>query len=141
MGEIALLSGLFGSALLAATLLPASSEAALAGLVALDRFDPLVLIGVASAGNILGASINWALGRFAGDSRFIAGNPRIEPAGAWFRRYGKWSLLFSWVPLIGDPLTLAAGLARLSLPAFLVPVAVGKVGRYLLVYWLADSLA
>lgn len=139
-GDIGALAGLFLSALLAATLLPASSEAALAGLVALARIDPLILITVASAGNILGAIINWAIGRFAAGSRFIAGNPRVEPAGAWFRRHGKWSLLLSWMPVIGDPLTLAAGLARLPLPAFLAPVAIGKIGRYLLVYWLTERL-
>ena len=68
-------------------------------------------------------------------------NPHLERAGGWFRRYGPWSLLLSWLPVVGDPLTLAAGLARLSFVRFLVPVAMGKVARYLAVFHLADWLS
>lgn len=135
------LGGLFLAAFIAATLFPASSEAALAGLVASRAYDPLLLIGVASLGNILGASVNWALGRWAAESRWVRGNRHLTRAASYFQRYGRWSLLFSWLPVIGDPLTLAAGLARFPFLAFLVPVALGKVARYLLVFHLADWLA
>jgi membrane protein YqaA with SNARE-associated domain len=132
------LGGLFLAAFIASTLFPASSEAVLAGLTASGSYDPWLLIAVASAGNVLGATVNWALGRWAAETRWVQGNAQLARAGLWFQRYGPWSLLLSWLPVIGDPLTLAAGLARLRLPLFLLPVAVGKVGRYLAVFYLAD---
>jgi membrane protein YqaA with SNARE-associated domain len=132
------LGGLFLAAFTASTLFPASSEAVLAGLTASGSYDPWLLIAVASAGNVLGATVNWALGRWAAETRWVQGNAQLARAGLWFQRYGPWSLLLSWLPVIGDPLTLAAGLARLRLPLFLLPVAVGKVGRYLAVFYLAD---
>jgi membrane protein YqaA with SNARE-associated domain len=135
------LGGLFLAAFIASTLFPASSEAVLAGLAASGAYDPWILIAVASAGNVLGASFNWALGRWAAESRWVRGNRHLARAGSWFQRYGAWSLLFSWLPAIGDPLTLAAGLARLDFLKFLVPVALGKVGRYIAVFYLADWLS
>jgi membrane protein YqaA with SNARE-associated domain len=132
------LGGLFLVAFVASTLFPASSEAVLAGLVASGAYEPWLLIAVASAGNVLGATVNWALGRWTAETRWVQGNARLAQASLWFQRYGSWSLLLSWLPVIGDPLTLAAGLARLRLPLFLLPVAVGKVGRYLAVFYLAD---
>jgi len=134
------LGGLFLAAFVASTLFPASSEAVLAGLAASGAYDPWLLIGIASAGNILGASVNWALGRCAAQTRW-AQEPRVAQAAGWFRRYGAWSLLFSWLPVIGDPLTLAAGLARLRFALFLLPVALGKVGRYLAVFYLAEWIS
>jgi len=139
--EFAGLGGLFLAAFIAATLFPASSEAVLGGLVVSGAYDPWLLIAVASAGNILGASVNWALGRWASTTPWVRGNRHLARAFAWFRRFGVWSLLLSWLPVIGDPLTLAAGLARLSFIRFLVPVAIGKVARYLAVFLLADWLA
>ena len=137
----AALGGLFLAAFIASTLFPASSEAVLAGLVAGGAYDPWLLIATASLGNILGATVNWALGRWAAQSRWVQRNAHLARASLWFRRYGPWSLLLSWLPVIGDPLTLAAGLARLRFPLFLLPVAVGKVGRYLAVFYLADWIS
>jgi membrane protein YqaA with SNARE-associated domain len=139
--EFAGLGGLFLAAFIASTLVPASSEAVLGGLVASGAYDPWLLIATASAGNILGASVNWALGRWAAKTRWVQDNRSLARASAWFQRYGPWSLLLSWLPVIGDPLTLAAGLARLRFPAFLLPVALGKVGRYLAVFYLADWMS
>jgi membrane protein YqaA with SNARE-associated domain len=136
----AVLGGLFLAAFIASTLFPASSEAVLAGLVASGTYDPWLLIATASAGNILGASVNWGLGRWAAETHWAQGR-RVAQAAGWFRRYGAWSLLLSWLPVIGDPLTLAAGLARLKFALFIVPVAVGKVGRYLAVFYLADWIS
>jgi len=136
--EFAGLGGLFLAAFIASTLVPASSEAALGGLVASGAYDPWSLITTASAGNILGASVNWALGRWAAETRWVQDSRNLARASAWFQRYGPWSLLLSWLPVIGDPLTLAAGLARVPFPVFLLPVALGKVGRYLVVFYLAD---
>lgn len=135
------LGGLFLAAFVAATLFPASSEAVLGGLAASGAYDPWVLIGVASVGNILGASVNWALGRWAATVRRVQDNRHLARASSWFRRFGAWSLLLSWLPVIGDPLTLAAGVARLSFLRFLLPVAIGKIARYLAVFHLADWLA
>ncbi|MGH6892653.1 MAG: YqaA family protein [Dongiaceae bacterium] len=139
--EFAGLGGLFLAAFIASTLFPASSEAVLGGLTTSGAYDAWVLIGIASAGNVLGASVNWGLGRWAAETRWVRDNRHLARASSWFQRYGPWSLLLSWLPVIGDPLTLAAGLARLNFPAFLLPVAAGKVGRYILVFYLADWLA
>ena len=134
-------AGLFLAAFLAATLLPMQSEAVLAGLLVAGGQPVAALLAVASLGNILGSIVNWGLGRWlwqARDSRWFPANPaQIARAEAWYRRYGRWSLLFSWLPVVGDPLTLVAGLLREPLPVFLLLVTIGKVGRYLLVAELA----
>jgi membrane protein YqaA with SNARE-associated domain len=139
--EFAGLGGLFLAAFIASTLFPASSEAVLAGLTAGGTYQPWLLILVASVGNILGASVNWAMGRWVAESRWAQDSNQLARAGAWFRRFGPWSLLLSWLPVIGDPLTLVAGLARLCFPVFLLPVAIGKVARYLAVFYLADWIS
>jgi membrane protein YqaA with SNARE-associated domain len=139
--EFAGLGGLFLAAFIASTLFPASSEAVLAGLTASGAYNPWLLIATASLGNVLGATVNWALGRWAAETRWVQKNARLARARQWFQHYGAWSLLLSWVPVIGDPLTLAAGLAQLRFPLFLLPVALGKVGRYLAVFYLADWIS
>lgn len=125
--------GLFLIALLAATLLPAQSEAAVAGMLA-SGHRPWLVVGVASAGNVLGSVINWWLGRQAarlGHRRWFPLKPaQIERASGWYRRYGRWSLLLSWVPVVGDPLTLAAGFLRERLAVFVLLVGIAKTGRY-----------
>ncbi|MGE4062429.1 MAG: YqaA family protein [Rhodospirillaceae bacterium] len=130
-------AGLFSAAFLAATVLPAQSEAVLAGLLLRGEHPAVILIAVASAGNVLGALVNWALGRglerFKDRRWFPAEGNTLARAQAWYQRYGKWSLLLSWAPFIGDPLTVAAGVMREPLPVFLALVSVAKVGRYLVV--------
>ena len=135
---------LFGSAFLSATLLPGSSEAVLLGLLASGTGQPVLLISAASLGNIAGATVNWGMGRyfllFKDRSWFPIKDATNARAQAWFARYGIWSLLLSWVPIIGDPLTLVAGIMRISIGQFLIFVAVGKVLRYALIllawqYW------
>lgn len=90
---------------------------------------------MASAGNILGSTINWMLGRaidrFGSRGWFPATGAILDRATQWYRRYGRWSLLLSWVPVIGDPLTVVAGVLRDSLSVFLLLVAIAKIGRYL----------
>ena len=136
--------GLFLSAFLAATLMPLSSEAVLAALSAADGFDVALLFAIATLGNTLGALVNWALGRFClnwQDRRwfpFTADQP--ARAGARFRRYGLWSLLFAWLPVIGDPLTFAAGVMRVRFLPFVILVGVGKGARYGAVLWLAGTV-
>lgn len=131
--ELAVHAGLFLAAFLAATILPAQSEALLVGLL-LSGHSPVSLVAVASAGNILGSVLNWLLGRgIAGASSRWAPQrgAMLERAQHWYRRYGKWSLLLSWLPVVGDPLTVVAGMLREPLPVFLLFVAVAKTGRYL----------
>jgi membrane protein YqaA with SNARE-associated domain len=133
MSDFAAYAGLFVAALVAATLLPMQSEAALVGLL-LSGYSPWLLLLVASAGNVLGSVINWLLGRgierFRDRRWFPANQAALDRAQGWYQRYGKWSLLLSWVPVIGDPLTVIAGVMREPFPVFLALVTVAKVGRY-----------
>lgn len=88
-------------------------------------------------GNVLGSVVNWLIGR--GIERFhgrpwVPANPaKLDRATKWYHRYGRWSLLLSWVPVVGDPLTVVAGALREPLWSFVAIVAVAKVTRYLIV--------
>ena len=130
---------LFLTAFLSATLLPGSSEALLLGFLAGGKGEPVLLITFASLGNVAGALVNWAMGRFLlhyRDKRWFPLKDATDSrAQAWFARYGVWSLLLSWVPVIGDPLTLVAGIMQVSFLRFVLFVAVGKVLRYVLIVW------
>jgi membrane protein YqaA with SNARE-associated domain len=131
---------LFAISFLAATILPFSSELTLAGLIATSNYDNILLLIVASLGNVLGSVVNWVLGfysrNFTTKKWFPFKDKQIENSSKWFSKFGKWSLLFAWVPIIGDPLTLVAGLLRVKFLEFLILVALGKIGRYLLIYYL-----
>jgi membrane protein YqaA with SNARE-associated domain len=133
MSDLAVYAGLFFAAFIAATILPMQSEAALIGLL-LSGYSPWLLLAVASAGNVMGAVINWLLGRgierFRGRSWFPASDTALSRAQGWYQRYGNWSLLLSWAPIVGDPLTVIAGVMREPFPMFLLLVAVAKIGRY-----------
>jgi membrane protein YqaA with SNARE-associated domain len=124
--DLSALAGLFAVAFIAATLLSAQSEAAF----------------VATTGNVLGSVLNWRIGgrieRFRGRRWFPVGEAQLERAGRWYRNYGAWSLLLSWAPVLGDALTVVAGVLREPLAPFLVLVAVAKLGRYLVVMALAS---
>jgi membrane protein YqaA with SNARE-associated domain len=132
---VAALGGLFAAAFLAATLFPFQSEAVLVALLLQGEHAPWVLLAVASIGNTLGSIVNWALGRGAAhwrDRRWFPVRPAaLTRAETWYRRWGRWSLLLSWLPIVGDPLTVAAGLLRERLIVFLPLVAAAKTGRYL----------
>jgi membrane protein YqaA with SNARE-associated domain len=135
MTDALVYTSLFAAAFVAATILPAQSEAILAGLLLANEQPALLLITAASVGNVLGSVANWLLGRgverFAERRWFPVEAAALERAKRWYRRWGKWSLLLSWVPVIGDPITLAAGVLREPFPMFLLLVTVAKVGRYL----------
>lgn len=126
---------LFFSALGAATILPFSSEAVLLTLLHSGNYDSGLLVAIASAGNITGSVINWMLGvnllKLKQRSWFPFNENSIERASHQFRRYGVLSLLFAWVPIIGDPLTLIAGFLKIPFFLFLLLVSIGKIGRYL----------
>ena len=145
VGAYAVYFSLFVAAFLAATILPAQSEAGLAGLVILGQYNVFWLITVASVGNILGAVVNYAIGTGVASAR----RPRWWPGKGqvgqrltmFYHRYGAVTLLLSWVPIIGYPLTLLAGVMRLSIPVFLYLVSAAKITRYLVVVWLAIQFA
>ena len=131
---------LFAISFLAATILPFSSELTLAGLIATSDYNNLLLLIAASFGNVLGSVVNWALGSYSRNLTtkkwFPFKETQIERSSKWFRKFGKWSLLFAWVPVLGDPLTLVAGILRVKFIDFIILVAIGKVSRYLIVFYL-----
>lgn len=135
--EVAAYGGMFLAAFLAATILPAQSELVLLGLLASDRLDPGFLIAVATFGNTLGAVVNWYIGRSLeqlGRHRWFRVPDRaFQRARTLFLRYGTWSLLFSWLPIGGDPLTVVAGALRVNLYLFVLLVGLGKGARYLVI--------
>ncbi len=128
---------LFSAALLAATVLPAQSEAVLAALQLTGRHTPVALVLTATSGNVLGACVNWLLGRsmerFKHRRWFPVKAHTLEKASQRYQRYGAVLLLFSWVPIIGDPLTLIAGLLRVPFWLFLLLVTLGKLARYVVI--------
>ena len=136
MSDAAAYAGLFCSAFVAATIFPASSEAVFAALLASKTGRPEMLFAAALVGNVLGSLTDWLLGRFLlrfQDRRwFPVGPAGLARATGWFNRYGIWSLLLAWAPVVGDPLCVVAGALRVRLPAFLFLVTVGKGLRYLL---------
>ncbi|SOE18776.1 membrane protein YqaA with SNARE-associated domain [Hoeflea halophila] len=135
MTDLAAYSSLFLAALLAATLIPAQSETLLGGLLLLGQQPAVALVAVASFGNILGSVLNWLIGRgverFRDRKWFPASDAQLDSAQGYYQRFGYWSLLLAWVPVIGDPLTLVAGIMREPLWRFLILVSIGKAGRYL----------
>jgi membrane protein YqaA with SNARE-associated domain len=129
------LLGLFASAFLAATVLPAASEVPLAFLVRRDQ-SFLLPVAVATLGNYLGACTTYALARAAA-ARFTASTESASRAARWFQRYGPPSLLLSWVPVAGDGLVVLTGAARVPFLPFSLWTATGKAVRYAVVAWLA----
>jgi len=144
MPDLAAYLGLFGAAFLAATIFPAQSEAVLAGMLLSDRYSVAALLLVATAGNVLGAVVNWVLGRgierFRDRRWFPANAAGLERATRWYRRYGRWSLLLSWLPIGGDALTVIAGVLKEPLWSFLILVTLAKAGRYLALAAITEGL-
>jgi membrane protein YqaA with SNARE-associated domain len=133
--DLLALAGLFGSAFLAGSILPAQSEAVLAALLLAAEQPAWLLVTVATSGNVAGAVLNYALGRSADRFRHRRWFP-LSAAGwdrsaAWFNRWGVATLLLSWLPVIGDGFTVLAGAARTRLPLFLALVTIAKGGRYI----------
>lgn len=128
------LLGLFLAAFVAATLIPFQSEILFAGMVAAEPERFVLILLVASVGNVLGSCLNYALGRGAVQmglmERFRIPPESLQRAEGWFRRWGVWSLLLSWLPL-GDVLTVVAGSLRTPLWLFVGLVTLAKTGRYL----------
>jgi membrane protein YqaA with SNARE-associated domain len=137
VGELWVYGSMFMAALIAGTFLPflpGSSEIVLAGLLANKQGDTTLLVASATAGNVLGAIINYVIGYFvselAGKKWFPANEAQIERASDYFEHYGSWILLMSWAPLFGDLITAIAGLLRTDFRLFLILVTIGKLARY-----------
>ncbi|HMA99065.1 MAG TPA: YqaA family protein [Wenzhouxiangella sp.] len=128
---------LFLSALVAATLMPMQSEAVLAYLLTDPKLSIGMLLTVATFGNVLGSTVNWVCGRFFRGFQnrrwFPISADALARAEGHYHRYGRWSLLASWMPVVGDPLTVVAGIMREPLAGFVVIVTIAKLGRYLVV--------
>ena len=130
---------LFVVAFMVATIIPFGSEAYFITLLTIGKYNHLLLLIAASFGNILGSLFNWICGYyinyFIKKPWFPINNKMIDRGNKIFNKYGKWSLLFSWVPFIGDPITFVAGTLRYPLVPFLILVSIGKVSRYLIIYF------
>lgn len=130
------LPALFILSFLAATILPLGSEWLLIALL-LNSYDVTDVVTLATIGNFLGACTTYGIG-FWGSAFLMQKVLRIDTeqttkAKAIFRKYGSWSLLLSWVPVIGDPLCLVAGSLRLHFTLFSLLTFIGKLGRYALI--------
>ena len=129
---------LFTVAFMVATIVPFGSEMYFATLLSLNKYNNLLLLIAASIGNVLGSVFNWVCGYYVNyfikKPWFPIKKDKIVKGTEIFNKYGKWSLLLSWVPFIGDPITFVAGTLRFSLVPFLILVSIGKVGRYLIIY-------
>lgn len=129
---------LFISAFGAATLLPLQSEAVLVTLLLKGQYSALLLISIATLGNVLGSCVNWWLGlkieQFKHRKWFPVSEKRLQQAQSFYHKYGFYSLLLSWTPIIGDPITLVAGLFKENFWRFLGIVIIAKAGRYFFIY-------
>jgi membrane protein YqaA with SNARE-associated domain len=138
------LIGLFLFAFSAATLLPGGSEAALLAMAALSQYSTLTLLIVASVGNILGSVLNYWLGRVALQYQdrkwFPVSRAALAKSQHWFARWGQCAVLLAWTPVIGDPITVAAGVMRMNFLRFLILVTLSKTLRYMAVLGLFKLL-
>lgn len=135
MFELSSYFGLFVAAFGAASILPMQSEAVLVAMLLSGQYVATTLLTVATLGNVLGSVLNWLLGRslerFQHKRWFPVSASKLDKARQFYLRYGRWSLLLSWVPIIGDPLTVIAGVMREPLWRFVLIVTLAKGARYL----------
>jgi len=133
---------LFIISFLAATILPLSSEIVLTTMLLTNLFEKNILLIVASSGNILGSLFNWYLGKkitiFQNRKWFPVSPEQLNKSQKYFQKYGLWSLLLAWVPVIGDPLTLLAGVLRVRFSIFFILVSISKISRYIFIIYLVS---
>lgn len=127
---------LFFASFLAATIFPAQSEIILASLIISGGHNQYLLLLIATSGNVLGSLVNWVMGhyfmRFQNRKWFPLSVSKIDKYSKIYRKRGAWLLLFAWLPIVGDPITVIAGMMRVNIWLFLLLVTIGKAGRYLL---------
>ncbi len=128
---------LFASSFLAATIFPAGSEVVLATLNIAGNHDKFLLLVIATIGNVLGALVNWFIGfyliKFKDRKWFPLKKKQLKKYSNIYQKWGIWSLLFAWMPIVGDPLTVIAGIFRTNIWLFLLLVTIGKASRYLFI--------
>lgn len=128
---------LFSSSLLAATVFPAQSELVFTSLIIANHHPWYLLLFIATLGNVLGSLVNWFLGyyfmKFQDRKWFPVKEHKIDKYLEMYQKRGAWLLLFAWVPIIGDPITVVAGMSRVNIWLFLLLVSVGKLGRYFVI--------
>ncbi len=131
---------LFLSSFLAATIFPAQSELVLASLNIANNHDKFLLVTIATIGNVLGALVNWFIGyyliKFKDKKWFPIQKRKIDKYSRFYQKWGVWSLLLAWMPIIGDPLTIIAGIFRTNIWLFLTLVTISKLSRYLLIIFI-----
>ena len=136
-------AGLFFASFLAATILPFSSEVVL-GVLINQGLSPSAMVLVATFGNVLGSIVNYGLGilgaRLVLHQFFRLSDTERIRAENRFKKYGVFSLLFAWVPVIGDPLTVVAGVLKVNFMTFLLLVSTGKFLRYVVVCWVVLAM-
>ena len=141
MNSLEAYTSLFISSFVSSTILPGHSEITLTTFILLEKFSQFLLILFASLGNILGSIVNWYLGfyitKFVKKDWFPFQKKQLDKASSWYLKYGKWSLFLCWVPIIGDPLTIVAGMFRVSLIIFIIIVSISKALRYIFVGYIA----
>ncbi len=134
------LPALLGLSFLAATILPIASEWLLVALI-INQVHPGTAVGVATLGNTLGAVTTWALGMWGGPyivQRLLKIDALTRRrAECWYDRWGSWSLLLAWAPVVGDPLCFVGGVMKVPLMRFTLLVALGKAARYAALAWAA----
>ena len=126
------LIGLFGMCFLASTIVPLPSEATLLFFLNSGNYSPGAVLLVASLGNCLGGSTNYLLGYYG---RKMLGKKQLLRSEALVQRFGFWTALISWVPIIGDPLLVLLGVYQVSFWKTMGLMSLGKVVRYLVVFW------
>ena len=107
-----------------------------------NSFETYFLLIFASIGNILGSIANWYLGKkitiFQNRKWFPVSPDQLDRSQKYFQKYGLWSLLLAWVPIIGDPLTLLAGVLKVRFGIFLMLVSISKISRYLFILYIVS---
>lgn len=137
MDSVWQLAGLFASAFLSATILPGVSEAVLLAVQQAEMVPVAIIVLVATVGNTAGSALNWVIGRFGAQyrhhKRFPVSPTQFAKMENWFQKYGVWALLMSWMPFVGDALTIVAGFLRTPFWLFVPLVFIGKGVRYVVV--------
>ena len=127
---------------LAATILPFSSEIFLSVMLLSKKYELVLLLFFASFGNICGSIINWYLGKkiliFKNKKWFPVNSNQLNKSQKIFNKYGSWSILFTWIPVIGDPITVLSGVLNVSFLKFVILVTASKVSRYIFLIYLIN---
>ena len=134
------LTSLFLLSFFASTLLPGGSEVYLSYLILNSNYSGFILVAIATIGNSMGGMTNWLLGRFVKHYFYQkkAENRHLKKAQTWIERWGAPILLLSWLPIIGDPLCVVAGFFRVNWLKSLFYILMGKLARYIAIFYLLN---